>query len=79
MKALCSDRALQIWQIHRKLQWHWMKLSLKCEVHSDIILSRRLELKAEDRTYCFEVDKQGRWNGVEIRVHVPDASKIKGD
>lgn len=53
-----------------------MKLSLKCDVHSDIVLSRRLELKAGDSTYCFEVDKQGRWNAVEIRVDLPDPSKI---
>jgi hypothetical protein len=54
-----------------------MKLSLKCAVQSDIILSRRLELKTKGSTYCFEVDKRGRWNALEIRVHVPDPSKIK--
>jgi hypothetical protein len=54
-----------------------MKLSVKCDVESDIILTRRLEIKAEDLTLCFEVDKQGRWILIELRAELADPSQMK--
>jgi hypothetical protein len=54
-----------------------MKLSVKCDVESDVILTRRLELKTEDLTLCFEVDKQGRWILIELRAQLADPSQMK--
>lgn len=54
-----------------------MKLSVKCEVNSDVILPRRLEVRTGPRTFCFEVDKQGRWNEIVVLADIADPSRIR--
>jgi hypothetical protein len=43
-----------------------MKLILKCDVISDTILDRPLELKKNGRSFIFELDDQGRWSRLRV-------------
>lgn len=54
-----------------------MKFEVRCELESDIILPRRLELKTETRTLSFEVDERGRWDLISIVAEVADPSRVR--
>ena len=52
-----------------------MKLKIKCDVQSEVILQRRLEFKADDMTYAFEIDSNGVWNSITVLADMKDPSK----
>jgi hypothetical protein len=52
-----------------------MKLKIKCGVRSEVILQRRLEFKADDKTYTFEIDSNGVWNSITVLANMKDPSK----
>jgi hypothetical protein len=54
-----------------------MKLKVKCDVQSEVILQRRLEFKAKDRAFAFEVDANGIWNSLTVLADVKDQSKFR--
>lgn len=54
-----------------------MKLKIKCDVQSEVILQRRLEIKANDRAFVFEVDAKGIWNSLTVLADVKDPSKVR--
>ena len=54
-----------------------MKLRVKCEVQSDVILRRRLEFKANGKAFAFEVDAKGIWNSLTVLAEVGDPSKVR--
>jgi hypothetical protein len=54
-----------------------MKLKVKCDVHSEVILPRRLEFKSNDRVFAFEADARGIWNSLTILADIKDASKVQ--
>jgi hypothetical protein len=54
-----------------------MKLKVKCDVQSEVILQRRLEFKASDRAFVFEVDAQGIWNSLTVLADVKNPSKVQ--
>jgi hypothetical protein len=58
-------------------QWRLMKLKVKCDVQSDVILHRGLEFKADDKTYRFEIDSKGIWNSITIIAEMKDSSKTR--
>jgi hypothetical protein len=54
-----------------------MKLRIKCDVQSEVILQRRLEFKANDRAFAFEVGAEGIWNSLTVLADVKDPSKVR--
>ncbi len=54
-----------------------MKLKVKCEVESDVILHRRLEFKADGNTYAFDIDSKGIWNFITVIAEMKDSSKTR--
>ena len=54
-----------------------MKLKVKCDVQSEVILQRRLEFSANDRAFAFEVDSNGIWNSLTVLADVKDQSKFR--
>ena len=54
-----------------------MKLNVRCDVQSEVILQRRLEFKANDRAFAFEVDSKGLWNSLTVLTDVKDPSKVR--
>jgi len=54
-----------------------MKLKVKCDVQSEVILLRRLEFKANDRVFAFEVNASGIWNSLTVLADIRDPSKVQ--
>jgi hypothetical protein len=54
-----------------------MKLRVKCDVQSEVILKGRLEFKANDRAFAFEVDAKGIWNSLTVLADVKDPYKVR--
>jgi hypothetical protein len=54
-----------------------MKLRVKCDVQSEVVLQRRLEFKASDRTFAFDIDTKGIWNSLTVLADVRDPSKVR--
>ena len=54
-----------------------MKLKVKCDVQSEVILQRRLEFNANDRAFAFEVDANGIWNSLTVLANVKDPSGVR--
>jgi hypothetical protein len=54
-----------------------MKLRIKCDVQSEVILQRRLELKTEGRNFAFEIGPDGIWNALTVLADIKDSSKVR--
>jgi hypothetical protein len=54
-----------------------MKLILECDVVSNTILERRLELRNNGRVFMFELDADRKWNKLRVVAPVPPESKFK--
>jgi len=54
-----------------------MKLRIKCDVQSDVILQRRLEVKTEDRNFAFDIGSDGTWNCLTVYADIKNPSKVR--
>jgi hypothetical protein len=54
-----------------------MKLRVKCDVQSEVVLQRRLEFRASDRIFAFEVDAKGIWNSLTVLADIRDPSNVR--
>jgi hypothetical protein len=54
-----------------------MKLRIKCDVQSDVILPRRLELKTEDRNFAFDIGADGIWNRLTVHADIKNPSSVR--
>ncbi len=54
-----------------------MKLRIKCDVQSEVILQRRLELKTGDRNFTFDIGPDGIWNCLTVLASIKDPSKVR--
>jgi hypothetical protein len=54
-----------------------MKLRVKCDVQSEVFLSRRLELRIDEKTFAFEIDSKGIWSSITVFANIKDPSKTR--